>query len=82
MNVKISQHVAIMWENCVVGNPPQLNPCEYGWERNEGEKPLRPTMLPTGKKLHLTRFCKQHTANVFQSSAKINVAVSALDSTV
>ena len=40
-----------MWENCVVGNTPQLNPCEYGWERNEGEKPLRPTMLPTGKKI-------------------------------
>ena len=51
MNVKLSHHVAIMWENCVVGNPPQLNPCEYGWERNEGEKPLRPTMLPTGKKI-------------------------------
>ena len=28
-----------------------LNPCEYGWERNEGEKPLRPTMLPTGMKI-------------------------------
>ena len=33
--------------NCVIGNPPQLNPCEYGWETNEGEKSLRPTVLPT-----------------------------------
>ena len=40
-----------MWENCVIGNPPQLTPCEYGWERNEGEKLLRPTMLPTGIKI-------------------------------
>ena len=51
MNIKLSHHVAIMWENCVIGNPPQLNPCEYGWERNEGEKPLRPTMLPAGIKI-------------------------------
>ena len=51
MNVKLSQYVAIMWKNCVIGNPPQLNPCEYGWQRNEGEKSLRPTMLPTGIKI-------------------------------
>ena len=50
-NVKLSHHVAIMWKNCVIGNPPQLNLCEYRWERNEGEKPLRPTMLPTGIKI-------------------------------
>ena len=30
MNIKLSQHVAIMWENCVIGNPPQLKPCGYG----------------------------------------------------
>ena len=51
MNVKLSHHVAVMWENCVIGNPPQLNSCEYGWERNEGEKSLRSTMLPTGIKI-------------------------------
>ena len=62
MNVKLSHHVAIMWENCVIGNPPQLNPCEYGKERNE-KKSLRATMLPTeikiapDKILHTTR-CK------------------------
>ena len=33
--------------------------------------------------MHLTRFCKQHAANVFQpSSIKTNAAVSELDSTV
>ena len=36
-----------MWKNCVIGNPAQLNPCEHGRERNEGETSLRPTMLPT-----------------------------------
>ena len=39
-------------------------------------------MLPTGKKLHLRRFCTQHAAKVFQPSAiKINANVSELDST-
>ena len=51
MNIQLSFYVAIMWENCVIGNPLQLNPCEYGWDRNEGEKSLRPTMLSTGIKI-------------------------------
>ena len=51
MNIKLSQYVAIMLENCAISNPPQLNPCEHGRERNEGETSLRPTMLPTGMKI-------------------------------
>ena len=51
MNIKLSHHVAIMWENCVIVKLPQLNPCEYSWEKNEGEKPLRPIMLPTWIKI-------------------------------
>ena len=51
MNIKRSHYVAIMWGNCVTGNPYQLSPCEYGWERNEGEESLRPTMLPAGTKV-------------------------------
>ena len=51
MSIKLLHQVAIMWGNCVIGNPPQLNPCEYGWERNEEQMLLRPTMLPTGIKI-------------------------------
>ena len=40
-----------MLKNCVTGNPSLLNPCEYGWERNEGEKSLKPTILPAGIKI-------------------------------
>ena len=40
-----------MWENSVTGIPPQLNPCEYGWERNKGEKSMRPFVLPAGIKI-------------------------------
>ena len=43
-----------MLQSCgktVIGNPPQLNPCEYCWERNKGEKSLRPTLLSTGIKI-------------------------------
>ena len=42
-----------MLQSCgkaVIGNPPQLNPRQYGRVRNEGEKPLRSTMLPNGIK--------------------------------
>ena len=51
MSIKLLHQVAIMWGNCVIGNPPQLNPCEYGWERNEEQMLLRPTMLPTRIKI-------------------------------
>ena len=51
MNIKQSHYATIMWENCVTSNPPQLNPCEYGWDRNEGEKSLRSTMLSVGIKI-------------------------------
>ena len=51
MNIQLSFYVAIMWGNCVIDNPLQLNPCEYGWERNEGEKLLRSIMRPIGIKI-------------------------------
>ena len=51
MNIKQPQYLAIMWENCLTGNPTQLNPCEYGWGRDEREKSLRPSMLPAGMKI-------------------------------
>ena len=50
INIKLSHYIAFMWENCVIGNPLQLNSCEYGWERNEGEKFLRSIILQTGIK--------------------------------
>ena len=53
MNIELSHYVAFTWENCLIGNPPKLNSCEYGWERNKGEKSLRPTMLPTRIKIAL-----------------------------
>ena len=58
-----------------------MNSCEYGWERNEGEKWLRPTKLPTGIKiapdeiLQTTR-CKCVST---QYRKTINATVSELD---
>ena len=72
INIKLWHYVAIMWESCVIGNPTQLNPCEYGWERNEGEKSLDLPCFQLEWKSHLMRYCKQPAANVFQPSAKKN----------
>ena len=46
-NIKRAHYVAIMWENCVSGCPPELDPCDYGWERDNVDQSLRPKMLPT-----------------------------------
>ena len=61
INIKRVHYVAIMWKNCITGTPPELDPVEYGWEK-DGES-LRPIMLPDGtdvapeKVLQMTR-CK------------------------
>ena len=72
MNIKRSHYVAVMWENCVTGNPPQLNPCEYGWARNEGEKPLRPTMLPAGIKIAPDKILQTTCSKYASTQCKAN----------
>ena len=85
-NIKQSHYVAVMWENCVIGNPSQLNPCGYGWEINEGEKSLRPTLLPTETKMTpdkilQTASCKCISTQYKKTIIIINAAVSELDLT-
>ena len=48
LNIKRAHFVAIMWKNCVTGFPPDLDPCQYCWEKREDGKSLTPTMLPKG----------------------------------
>ena len=83
MNIKLSHYVPSMWENCVIGNPRKLNSCEYGWERNKGQKSLRPTMLPTGIKISPDEFLQTTRCKcVLTQWEKINAAVSQRDLTV
>ena len=68
--------------NC---NLPQLNPCEYDLDRNEGEKSLRPTMLSAGIKispdetLQKTRYkcassqCKTNKCSCVRAGIKCSV---------
>ena len=50
-----------MWKKCVTGIPPELDPCDFGWERDR--ESLRPIMLPDGidvapeQVLQMTRKC-------------------------
>ena len=46
INIKRVHYVAIMWKNCITRTPPELDPLEYGWEKDG--KSLRPVMLPNG----------------------------------
>ena len=61
INIKRVHYVAILWKNCITGTPPELDPLEYGWEKDG--KSLKPIMLPDGtdvapeKVLQMTR-CK------------------------
>ena len=47
-NIKRAHYNAALWYNCITGIPPQMNPCDYGWEKNEVGINLSPIMLPEG----------------------------------
>ena len=55
--------------NC---NLPQLNPCEYDLERNEGEKSLRPTMFPAGIKISPAETLQKTRYKCASSQCKTN----------
>ena len=44
INIKRAHYVTILWKTCITGTPHELEPLEYGWEK-DGES-LRPIMLP------------------------------------
>jgi hypothetical protein len=51
LNIKPAHFQAMLWINCIDRYPPQRNPCEYGWERGEEMKTLKPILFPTGTKI-------------------------------
>ena len=32
-NIKRAHYNAALWYNCITGIPPQMNPCDYGWDK-------------------------------------------------
>ena len=48
-NIKRAHFTAALWKNCLSGNLPPMNPCDYGWEKIENL--LIPVMLPGGVKI-------------------------------
>ena len=56
LNIKRAHFVTVMWKSCITGILPELDPCNYGWEKDADS--LRPTMLSIGKDGHQKRICK------------------------
>ena len=46
LNIKQTHFVSVKWKSCTRGILPELDPCDYEWEK-DGDS-LRPTMLPLG----------------------------------
>ena len=72
MNIKQSHYVAVMWKNCVTGNPFQLNRGKYGWERNEREKSLKATILPAGIKIAFAEILETNRCRCASTQCKKN----------
>ena len=45
-NAKRAHLQACVWKQATELDPPDLNPGDYGWEKNEATKSLNPNMLP------------------------------------
>ena len=48
MNIKRAHYAVAMWSNALSGHPPELDPCNFGWEKSDKNMSLRPIMLPAG----------------------------------
>ena len=49
-NIKRAHYQAAIWKHSDKQNPPSLDPCEYGWYKDENTQSLLPVMMPTGIK--------------------------------
>ena len=45
-NVKMAHLQACVWKQATDLDPPELNPVDYGWEKDKATKSLNPIMLP------------------------------------
>ena len=46
LHVKRAHYQCILWKSSIAADPPDLNPCEYGWEQEVDGKILRPIGIP------------------------------------
>ena len=49
-NIKRAHYQAAIWKNSDKLNPPPLDPCDYGWYKDEDTRCLLPVMIPSGIK--------------------------------
>ena len=49
-NIKRAHYQVAIWKNSDKLNPPLLDPCDYGWYRDEATRCLLPVMIPAGIK--------------------------------
>lgn len=71
MNIKRAHFVAIMWNNCTTGCPPQIDPCEYGWKLG-GDRILKPTKLPPAISIAPEDILKTTRCKCISSQCKTN----------
>ena len=48
LNILRAHYQACIWNHCMVPDPPKLNPCQCGWEKDESNECLDPMMFPGG----------------------------------
>ena len=48
LNALRAHYQACIWNHCMIPDPPELNPCRYGWEKDETNGCLNPIMFPGG----------------------------------
>ena len=71
INIKRAHFVAIMWNNCITGCPPQINACNYGWELDE-DGVLKPTKLPVGTAVAPDAVLQKSSCKCASSKCKSN----------
>ena len=70
LNIKRAHFVAIMYKSCITGAPPDLDPCDFGYEK-DGEA-VRPMMLPPDQDIAPEKVLQMTRCNCSSGQCKNN----------
>ena len=70
LNILRARFQRMIWGSSLEAHPPKLDPCEYGWGKDEETRTLYPLMVPKGTKIAPDEVLKSTKCNCQASQCR------------